>query len=165
MANGHGGRRANQTGRPKGYPGASKKTQLAIRRWASRLNPALDPYLAAEDVLRDDLIYWHRKAQDEARTLFALFEEKQATPEEMLALVHRYQGARNQARTTAAILLPYEKPRLSQVTIKTLDLTKADDDELAQALISMGVDLDALHAEIVDAEEVVEVPTDDAEAA
>lgn len=144
--------------------GPQKRTELALRRWANQhLNPD-DPNLPAIDVMRDNLKYHHLRAREEALRLREYFIEHGATPQEMLDLVRLYRGSRDKAQEVARDLIKYEMPTLSQVTIKTLDLSAADDVDLNSALISMGSDIEALYSEIVtDADEEEPVPAEAAE--
>lgn len=156
MANGHGGRRPNQTGRPRGLPGASKKTQMAIRRWANTLNPELHPILPAIEVMRDNLGYWHSNAREDAMKMRAYFEERGASPEQLLKLVAHYHNARGRSQEVARDLIQYEESKKTVLTIKTLNLMEVDDEELVSALLSMGVDVDALYREVVEGTAVPE---------
>ncbi len=137
----HGGARRG-AGRKGGFNGASKNTQLAIRRWAKVLAPERDFADPALDVMRDSMMYHWRRSKDEFVQIKDYLEQHNATPEEMLKCVALYRNSINLAFAEAAQIAPFEAPKLSQVTIKTLDLSQAAEDEIEAALISMGREVD-----------------------
>lgn len=143
-------------GRRTGLPGASKKTKLAIRRWARSLMPEEDLPEPAISVMRQNMHYWHVQARTEAMQLTEFLAAKEATPEQVLKIVSRYHNARDKSQDCARDLISYESPRLSQVTLKVTDIATAPDPDLNGALLSMGLDLDKLleevRADIEDAE-------------
>ncbi len=145
------------SGRPKGFAGASKRTQLAIQRWARNLNPDADVPLPAIDVVRDNMMFWHTRARAMAQDIVGYLESHEASPDQMLKAASMFASARAKSQECARDLLPYEMPKLSQVTIALTDLASASDYELNSALLGMGVDLDALVAQVTEAD-FVEVP-------
>jgi hypothetical protein len=146
-----GGSRAG-SGRKRGFAGASKRTQLAIQRWARNLNPDADVPLPAIDVVRENMMFWHTRAFEMAQRVSAYLEERQASNEEMIKAATLFVAARARSQECARDLLPYEMPKLSQVTIKVTDVASAPDSELNAALLGMGVDLEALMEQATDAE-------------
>jgi hypothetical protein len=147
----HGGARRG-AGRKSGFNGAGKRTQLAIRRWARELAPEKDFADPAVDVMRGVMTYHWRQAYDEAKRVHDYLIEHNATPEELLKCVALYHRSMDKALEAAEKVAPYESPKLSQLTVKVTDIPNAPDPELNAALIGMGVDLEALLAQVSDAD-------------
>lgn len=117
---------------------------MAIRRWAKQLNPEVDDPLPAIEVMRDNMRYWHQRARDEALTLRLWLEAHGATPDQMLKFIAMYHRSRERSQDVARDLIPYETPRLTQVTLATLNLNDVGDADLNAALVSLGLDLEEL---------------------
>jgi hypothetical protein len=168
MANGHGGKRPG-SGRPKGTRGVygmQRRTQMAIRRWAIKQDPNGEITYPAIDVMRDNLMYWHRRARDEAVQVMALLEERDATPDQLLKFVALYHRSRDKSQEVARDLIKYEESL--PTPLRTLDLREVPDDVLNDALISMGSDLDELYARAMakmEAEGISEAEFEDVPAA